>query len=232
MGWHFAAAAQGIGVGMLTTLLFTLPPLLAIRKIRPAMILRRDMPEAKLPLARSGWSKRAGALVAGGVILIGIGGDRGVARGFARASADISPVDSRPAWSRWRLVAWLLLRALREFLQRIAVADSVAGAAGDGESVPAGQSGAGDSGGARAGRDVHADGLHGAGFAGGADHRNRAAGRAQRFSGRRHAGAGGAVEGSDRAIRTASLAALEFVPRVAARLVSVNGEAAAAALSL
>ena len=52
-GWHFAAAAQGIAVGVLTTLLFTLPPLLAIRKIRPAMILRRDMPEAKLPLAQA-----------------------------------------------------------------------------------------------------------------------------------------------------------------------------------
>ena len=71
-GWHIEAAGQGIVVGVLTTLLFTVPPLLAIRKIRPAMILRRDMPEA-----RADWRKRfldmRGALVAGGVILIGIG---------------------------------------------------------------------------------------------------------------------------------------------------------------
>lgn len=51
--WHWDAAAQGIVVGLLTTLLFTLPPLMAIRKIRPALILRRDMPEAKLH-----WKKR------------------------------------------------------------------------------------------------------------------------------------------------------------------------------
>src|SRR5579885_1604547 len=43
MGWHFAAAGQGIAVGVLATLLFTLPPLLAIRKIRPLLILRREM---------------------------------------------------------------------------------------------------------------------------------------------------------------------------------------------
>jgi putative ABC transport system permease protein len=72
LGWNLAASAQGIAVGLLTTLLFTLPPLLAIRKIRPAMILRRDMPEAKLT-----WGKRLAdarlSLAAGGVILIGIG---------------------------------------------------------------------------------------------------------------------------------------------------------------
>jgi putative ABC transport system permease protein len=70
--WHIEAAAQGIAAGILTTLLFTVPPLLAIRKIRPALILRRDMPEAKLP-----WAKRMRetkpALAAGAMILAGIG---------------------------------------------------------------------------------------------------------------------------------------------------------------
>src|SRR5579863_430896 len=70
--WHIEAAAQGIAAGILTTLLFTVPPLLAIRKIRPALILRRDMPEAKLP-----WVKRVRetkpALAAGAMILAGIG---------------------------------------------------------------------------------------------------------------------------------------------------------------
>jgi putative ABC transport system permease protein len=35
-GWHLDAAIQGILAGTLTTLLFTLPPLLAIRNIKPA----------------------------------------------------------------------------------------------------------------------------------------------------------------------------------------------------
>jgi putative ABC transport system permease protein len=55
-GWHLEATAQGIAVGMLTTLLFTLPPLLSIRKVRPSMILRRDMAEARPP-----WRKRLAA---------------------------------------------------------------------------------------------------------------------------------------------------------------------------
>ena len=73
LGWNLAASAQGIAVGILTTLLFTLPPLLAIRKIRPALILRRDMPEAK-----STWQRRLAdawlSVAAGGMILLGIGG--------------------------------------------------------------------------------------------------------------------------------------------------------------
>ena len=59
--WHVEAAAQGIAAGILTTLLFTVPPLLAIRKIRPALILRRDMPEAKLPWAQRVQRSQAGA---------------------------------------------------------------------------------------------------------------------------------------------------------------------------
>src|SRR5262249_55640748 len=71
--WHFDAVVQGITVGVLTTLLFTLPPLLAIRKVRPALILRRDMPDTKLP-----WTQRLSegreAVSLGVLILAGLGG--------------------------------------------------------------------------------------------------------------------------------------------------------------
>ena len=113
MGWHIEAAAQGIAVGMLTTLLFTVPPLLAIRKIRPAMILRRDMPEA-------GWRGRKRIEEMRG----GAGGrrcdsdrhrrDRGMAGGIA-AGRRLFRGGLASACLRWRLVAWLLLRGLAYF---------------------------------------------------------------------------------------------------------------------
>jgi putative ABC transport system permease protein len=116
MGWHIEAAAQGIAVGMLTTLLFTLPPLLAIRRIRPALILRRDMPEARLP-----WRQRLGegreALAVGGIILIGIGG---VASWLAESPKVGGYFAGGLVTSLLALtgVAWLLLRGIKEFLKR------------------------------------------------------------------------------------------------------------------
>ncbi|MFB3776927.1 MAG: ABC transporter permease [Bryobacteraceae bacterium] len=65
-------ALQGLLIGLVITLLFTLPPLLRIRRIRPNVILRRDMPET-----RPGWryrlrSSRA-SLLAAGLLLSGVG---------------------------------------------------------------------------------------------------------------------------------------------------------------
>ena len=47
------AIAAGLGAGVLTTLLFTLPPLLDIRGIRPILILRRDVDDLDDELAIS-----------------------------------------------------------------------------------------------------------------------------------------------------------------------------------
>ena len=41
--WQPVVAAQALAIGVLTTLLFTLPTLLSIREVRPALVFRRDM---------------------------------------------------------------------------------------------------------------------------------------------------------------------------------------------
>lgn len=68
-----SSALQGLLVGILTTLLFTLPPLLSIRKMKPALILRRDMAEV-----RPGWRQRLAdirtSILVGFVICLGLAG--------------------------------------------------------------------------------------------------------------------------------------------------------------
>jgi len=115
-GWHFDAAVQGISVGLLTTLLFTLPPLVAIRKIRPAMILRRGMADQKLPL-RGRMAAAREAVVLGGIILLGLGGIAGWLGGSAKVGGYFA---GGLFFSLIALaaVAALLLRLLRVFLSK------------------------------------------------------------------------------------------------------------------
>jgi putative ABC transport system permease protein len=61
-------AVQGVCAGLLTTLLFTIPPLLSIAKIRPALIFRRNMQERD---SGSG-SERNAALLAQAASIIAI----------------------------------------------------------------------------------------------------------------------------------------------------------------
>lgn len=49
LAWSPAFAVQGVGVGLLVSLLFTIPPLLSIRHIKPAAIFRREMAEVRPP---------------------------------------------------------------------------------------------------------------------------------------------------------------------------------------
>jgi len=72
MGLDLVPAAQGLAIGILTTLLFTLPTLLGIREIRPAVIFRREMAEAR-PDWLKRWSRSREALATAAAILIGIG---------------------------------------------------------------------------------------------------------------------------------------------------------------
>ena len=71
-------AAQGIAMACLVTLLFTIPPLLGIRSIRPALIFRRDMePEAvarrRRTLAALFTREGRAAVLAALAILLGTG---------------------------------------------------------------------------------------------------------------------------------------------------------------
>jgi putative ABC transport system permease protein len=114
--WHADAAIQGIAAGVLTTLLFTLPPLVAIRKIRPALILRRGMADTKLSFRGRIANVRESAIL-GGIILLGLAGIAGWLGGSARVGGYFA---GALLFSLLALgaVAALLLRLLRLLVQR------------------------------------------------------------------------------------------------------------------
>ena len=118
--WDWAAAAQGLIAGLLTTLLFTLPPLLSIRRVHPGLVLRREMPESK-----AGWRDRLRnarpSLLAGGLILCGLGGiaawlSGGTSHDALRLGVYFicGIVASLLALAA---VAWVLLRSLKALLR-------------------------------------------------------------------------------------------------------------------
>jgi putative ABC transport system permease protein len=116
LAWSPAFALQGLGVGLLVSLLFTIPPLLSVRDIKPALIFRREMAELRPPL--SARLKRAWpALLAGLVILAGVGLIAGwLAESLRMGAYFIGGI----ALSLVALAAaaWLLLRALRWLVQK------------------------------------------------------------------------------------------------------------------
>ena len=77
------AMLAGLGAGMLTTLLFTLPPLLDIRGVRPILILRRAVDELDDEGEAVGWRERLPRMaVVFGVLLLAFAGVK--ALGIAR----------------------------------------------------------------------------------------------------------------------------------------------------
>lgn len=114
--WDFLTAAEGIGIAILASLLFTLPPLIGIRHIRPSLILRREMEETRPP-----WRTRlAGArssILAGALILAGFAG---IAMSFASGTPrDVWRTGEYFAaalvisFAALSAVAWLMLRGLK-----------------------------------------------------------------------------------------------------------------------
>src|SRR5271154_6275075 len=70
-----ATVATGLAVGILTTLLFTLPPLLDIRGVRPILILRRAVDDSDDPFVAKIWrkiTKNPAQIGAAVLILVGL----------------------------------------------------------------------------------------------------------------------------------------------------------------
>jgi putative ABC transport system permease protein len=116
--WDAWPAVQGIAVACLVTLLFTVPPLLGIRDIRPALIFRRDV-EAKGGPRRRGMAPAYLARVA---ILLGTGVVAGTLTegsfsdmlrtgGFFTLALAIG-------LALLSLAGWAMLRGFRWFLRR------------------------------------------------------------------------------------------------------------------
>ena len=115
------AIANGLGAGMLTTLLFTLPPLLDIRGVRPILILRRAVDDAAdEPLGTTvlrGIKKNfiqfvAFALILGGLTLIAyrVSDSRQVGTWFSVGLAGVLVV--------LLLASYIVLKTLKFFLSR------------------------------------------------------------------------------------------------------------------
>ncbi|MGP0070461.1 MAG: ABC transporter permease [Bryobacteraceae bacterium] len=119
--WDFLTAAQGIGIAILASLLFTLPPLMGIRHIRPSLILRREMEETR-PNWRTRLVAARASIAAGALILIGFAG---IAMSFATGTPkDILKTGEYFAgalavsFAVLSAVAWLMLRGLKILSRR------------------------------------------------------------------------------------------------------------------
>ncbi len=71
--WDWSFSLQGMGLGVLATLFFTVPPLLNIRNVRPSLVFRRNMADAAEE-GRKHWRERAPSVAGAGLIAAGFTG--------------------------------------------------------------------------------------------------------------------------------------------------------------
>lgn len=114
--FSFLPALQGIGIACLVTLLFTLPPLLAIRDIRPALIFRRDLEPRSAPRGSTAFWARAIILL--GTAAIAATLTEGSPRDAIRIGLIFAAGVAAGLALLW-LAAWLFLRTLRAALRRL-----------------------------------------------------------------------------------------------------------------
>jgi putative ABC transport system permease protein len=68
--WDWSFSLQGMSLGVLATLLFTVPPLLGIRMVRPSLVFRRNMDDAAEE-SRRHWRDKLPAWLGASAIVIG-----------------------------------------------------------------------------------------------------------------------------------------------------------------
>jgi putative ABC transport system permease protein len=71
--WDWSFSLQGMSLGVLATLLFTVPPLLSVRNVRPSLVFRRNMSDAALE-DRKHWADKLPSVAGALLILIGFSG--------------------------------------------------------------------------------------------------------------------------------------------------------------
>jgi putative ABC transport system permease protein len=113
--WSSSFALEGVATGVLVTLLFTIPPLAAIRRVKPALIFRRDMAERNPPRAER-LRELLPAVAAGSLILAGIAAVAAWLSESARMGVYFVGALTA-AFVVLGAVAWLLLHGLRLFLR-------------------------------------------------------------------------------------------------------------------
>ena len=120
LGFPWRSVAAGLGTGLLTTLLFCLPPLLDVRNVRPVLVLRRLVepgPEGIRGFFASWWARRL-QLALAAVVLVALGG-------IAWALSDSATVGKwfaaglAGALFVLLVLAWAALRTLRFVLNRV-----------------------------------------------------------------------------------------------------------------
>ena len=155
--FDFVSAIQGLTVGLLTVLLFTVPPLLGIRDIRPALIFRREM--AAPPAGLKVWWKRAAASVISAVVILAFVGLIAAWLSENARTGGWFALAMAAGLTSLALVAWVLLRGLRWLSRHLPRRRRPGRAAGHRQSLPAGQSRGRGGDGARSRRDVYRDRL-------------------------------------------------------------------------
>ena len=115
--FDFVSALQGLIVGLLVVMLFTVPPLLGIRHIRPALIFRREMAAPSLGL-RHWWKQAAGSVVSAFIILIFVGLLAAWLSESARTGIYFA-IAMSIGLASLAAVAWILLRSLRWFSRHL-----------------------------------------------------------------------------------------------------------------
>jgi putative ABC transport system permease protein len=113
--WSPAFALEGLLTGVLVSLLFTLPPLLAIREVKPALIFRREMAEVRPPW-KVRFRRQIPAMLSGVVILCGLGLVAAWLAGSARVGWTFIGGLSGSLLVL-SCAAWLLLRGLKRFVE-------------------------------------------------------------------------------------------------------------------